>query len=329
MTRLRIGVLGAAEIAPRALIEPARDNADTEVVAVAARDIDRARSYAAEHAIPRAFGSYDELLSDDNIDAVYVPAPNGLHGRWTLASIAARKHVLCEKPFAANADEARRVAAVAADSGLVVMEAFHNLYHPVTPFMTDVISSGELGGIRSIDADFSFSIVDQSDNVRWSRELAGGSLMDVGCYPLRLLRALGTGEPRVVSATATEFTPDVDGSMLISLEFPDGATGTASCSMTREPSMSATITGERGTLVSSHPFLPHEGNEFTITTTEGTRVASVTNESTYAFQLRAFVDAVRSGTPVVSDAQDAVATMSLIDDAYRAAGLPLRQPTRA
>lgn len=328
MAPLRIGVLGAADIAPRALIDPAQDNPDTVVAAVAARNLDRARSYAAEHGIPTALDSYDELLASDDIDAVYIPTPNGLHGRWTRAAIAAGKHVLCEKPFAANADEADAVAAVAAESDVVVMEAFHNLYHPVTQYMADVIASGELGSIRSIDADFAFSIPDQPDNVRWSLPLAGGSLMDVGCYPLRLLRALGTGEPRVVSATATDFSPDVDGSMVISLEFPDGVSGTASCSMMSEASMSATVTGELGTLVSSHPFLPHEGNEFTITTTEGTRVETVTNESTYAYQLRAFVDAIQSGTPIVSDAQDAVATMSLIDDAYRASGLPLRQPTQ-
>lgn len=326
MASLRIGVLGAADIAPRALIAPARDNPDTVVAAVAARDLSRARSYAHEHGIPTAFGSYDDLLASDDVDAIYVPTPNGLHGRWTRAAIAAGKHVLCEKPFAANADEAREVAAVAAGSGLVVMEAFHNLYHPVTRFMQDVISSGELGSIRSVESDFAFSIPDQPDNVRWSLALAGGALMDVGCYPLRLMRALGLGEPRVLSASATEFAPGVDGSMVVSVQFPGGATGTASSSMMREAHMSATITGERGTLVSTHPFLPHEGNEFTVTTTEGARVEKVTTESTYAYQLRAFVAAIRDGSPVVSDAQDAVATMSLIDDAYRAAGMPLRQP---
>src|ERR1700694_5906392 len=125
MAPIRIGVLGAARIAPAAIIRPARRVPDAEVVAVAARDRDRATSFAAKHAIPRVVASYDELVNDPDIDAVYNPLPNGLHGRWTIAALKAGKHVLCEKPFTANADEARSVAeADNGNPGLVVMEAF-------------------------------------------------------------------------------------------------------------------------------------------------------------------------------------------------------------
>lgn len=330
MLPVRIGILGAADIAPRALIEPASLNPNAEITAIAARDIDRARSYAEAHRIPTAFGSYEELLNSDGVDAVYVPTPNGLHGRWTLAAIAAGKHVLCEKPFAANALEAREVAAAAASSGLVVMEAFHNLYHPVTQRIREIIASGELGPIVSVESEFGFSIADEPDNVRWSLPLAGGALMDVGCYPLRLMRALGLGEPTVLSARAVEFSPGVDGEMTIELAFPDGATGRAIGSMQVTPPgmrMSATITGERGTAVSTFPFLPHLGNEFIITTGSTTRTETVSEETSYAFQLGAFVSAITDGVRVDSDAADAVNTMALIDDAYTAAGLPLREPT--
>ncbi|SEB99260.1 Predicted dehydrogenase [Paramicrobacterium humi] len=330
MLPVRIGILGAADIAPRALIEPASDIPGAEIVAVAARDLERARAFAEIHGIPRAFGSYEELLASDDVDAVYVPTPNGLHGRWTLAAIAAGKHVLCEKPFTANAHEAREVAAAAQTSGLVVMEAFHNLYHPVTQRLRELIVSGELGEITRVEAEFGFSIADEPDNVRWSLALAGGALMDVGCYPLRLMRALGLGEPSVVSATATEFSPDVDGTMTIELAFPHGVSGRAIGSMQSTPPgmrMSATITGTRGTAVSTFPFLPQLGNEFRITIGDIVRTETVTERTSYAFQLDAFIAAVRDGTRVESDAADAVNTMALIDDAYRAAGLPLREPT--
>src|SRR2546430_12233600 len=131
MTPLRIGVLGAARIAPNALIKPAREVPEVAVTAVAAREPVRAKAFAARHDIPVVHDGYDALVADPDVDAVYIPPPNGLHARWCLAALAAGKHVLCEKPLTANADEARRVADVADGSGLVVMEAFHYRYHPL------------------------------------------------------------------------------------------------------------------------------------------------------------------------------------------------------
>lgn len=327
MALLRIGILSAAGIAPRALIEPATTNDEVEIAAVAARDPERAREFAAEHGIGRVFTSYEELLASPEIDAVYIPTPNGLHGRWTIAALEAGKHVLCEKPFTANAAEAREVAAVAEQSDLVVMEAFHNLYHPVTTRMREIIESGELGSIQRYEADFGFSIVDDPGNVRWQPHLAGGSLMDVGCYPLQLLRRLSGSEPTVTRALAHEFTPGVDGDMTIDLAFPGGATGTASSSMVLDPpemAMSATIAGDAGMLTVSRPFLPQLGTEIVVTTGAGERREPVSEETSYAFQLRAFADAVLRGAPVLTGPVESIALMGLIDDAYRAAGLEPR-----
>ncbi|GAB3616472.1 Gfo/Idh/MocA family oxidoreductase [Okibacterium endophyticum] len=328
---LRIGILGAADIAPRALIAPAAGVDDVEIAAVAARGIGRARAFAAEHGIPAAHGSYEELLTDPDIEAVYVPSPNGLHGVWTTAALRAGKHVLCEKPFAANAAEAEEVAAVAQSTGLVVMEAFHNLYHPITARMIEIVDSGELGTIGSIESLFGFSIEADEANVRWQRELAGGSLMDVGCYPIRLLRALVREEPVVTGAAAHTFTPDVDGDMTVDLEFPSGVTGQATGSMWMDPPASTqhvTIVGDRGTLTVTNPFLPQLGNELTIRTADGTRTENATTLSTYRFQLEAFRDAVVLGSPVLTDPADSIATMRVIDAAYKRSGLGVRQPTR-
>src|SRR3954454_8917608 len=144
-TPVRFGILGAARIAPTALIRPARHVADAEVVAVAARDRDKAARFAKKHAIATVHGSYEALLADPNVDAVYNPLPNGLHGKWTRAALAAGKHVLCEKPFTANAAEAREVAELSAKSDRVVMEAFHYRYHPLAARIEQIIASGKLG----------------------------------------------------------------------------------------------------------------------------------------------------------------------------------------
>jgi predicted dehydrogenase len=142
---LRIGILGAARIAPTALVKPAKGNVEVVVAAVAARDVSRARAFAAKHDVARVHGSYETLIADPGLDAVYNSLPNGLHGRWTQAALAAGKDVLCEKPFTANAAEAREIAELAAKSGRVVMEAFHYRYHPLALRIEQIIASGELG----------------------------------------------------------------------------------------------------------------------------------------------------------------------------------------
>ena len=187
---LRIGTLGSSRISQPALIEPAARVPEVTVAAVAARDLARAEAYALRHGLEGAYGSYEELLADPDINAVYNPLPNSLHGPWTLRAIEAGKHVLCEKPFASNADEAAQVAQAASASGLVVMEAMHYRYHPLIQRLTEVV--GELGPVRHIQAWTSFAIVNPGD-IRYDYGLAGGALMDGGCYALDCLRLLGRG----------------------------------------------------------------------------------------------------------------------------------------
>lgn len=325
MPQLRIGVLGAARIVPAALVKPATQLPETAITAIAARDPERARQFAAKHGISTVHDTYQELLSDPHIDAVYNPLPNALHAPWTLKALAAGKHVLCEKPFTSNAVEAREVAAATAHSGLVVMEAFHYRYHPLAARMREICDSGELGAIRSISVSMCFPLPKFSD-IRYNYALGGGALMDAGCYALNCLRLLGDGTPEVVAARAKLRSQDVDRAMTAELRFPDGATGRITASMwsSKVIDISARVVGERGELKVLNFLAPQFYHRLTLKTPDVSRHERVRGEHTYTYQLRAFTDAVLNGGPVLTSAEDAVITMSLIDDVYRAAGMRLR-----
>jgi len=325
---LRIGILGAAKIAPTALVKPARRTGRAAVVAVAARDRTRAEAFARKHEIPRVLGNYTELVSDPDIDAVYNPLPNGLHGHWTIAALQAGKHVLCEKPFTANADEARSVAEVNnANPGLVVMEAFHYQYHPFAKRLVEIVRSGELGNITDIDVSFSAPLWKRGD-IRYQLALAGGATMDMGCYPVSLLRLLAAG-PRVISAEAKLSSPGVDRAMDAHFSLPDGGRAHIGCSMFSSSvlRLHAEVTGDNGKISAFNPFSPHYGHRMKVTTSLGTRKERFSRKASYDFQLEAFAAAVEDGASFPTTAVDAIRTMELIDGIYAAAGLPLRQPT--
>jgi predicted dehydrogenase len=321
-------VLGAARIAPLALIKPAKDNADVVVAAVAARDGSRAREFAAKHGIARVHESYEALLADPDIDAVYNPLPNGLHGKWTRNSLDAGKHVLCEKPFTANAAEAREIADLAAKSDRVVMEAFHYRYHPMTLRTEQIIASGAIGKLQRVEAALCFPLPKFSD-IRYSYPLAGGALMDAGCYAVHIVRTFGGSTPEVVSAQAKLRDPQIDRAMTAELRFAAGHTGLIRCSMwsARLLEISARVIGDRGELKLFNPVTPHFVNRLSIRSPEGRHVERFPRRPSYAYQLDAFAAAVLRGEPVKTTPEDAIENMTVIDGIYRAAGLPLRQPS--
>jgi predicted dehydrogenase len=323
--RLRIGTLGAARITPGALLKPARQIPEVTVAAVAARDPERARRFAAKHRIRRVHDSYQELIEDPGVDAIYNPLPNSLHAPWTLRAIEAGKHVLCEKPFTANAGEAARVAAAARASGLVVMEAFHYRYHPLARRMQDVVLGGEIGPLRYLEASLCFPLPRFSD-IRYSYALAGGATMDAGCYAINWLRMLGPGEPEVLSARARLHGPDVDRAMSASFRFDDGVLGrmTASLWSGQLLRLDAKAVGDAGVMRVFNYVSPQRYNRLTVTADGYTRRERVSGEPSYTHQLRAFAAAVRHGDPVLTTPEDAVANMTVIDAVYQAAGLPRR-----
>jgi len=325
---VQIGVLGAARIAPPALIKPAKANPDVVVAAVAARDVSRARAFAAKHGIARVHDSYEALLADPDLDAIYNPLPNGLHGKWTRAALAAGKHVLCEKPFTANAAEAREIAGVAAQSDRVVMEAFHYRYHPMALRIEEIIASGELGKLERVEAALCFPLPKFSD-IRYNYSLAGGATMDAGCYPVHMVRTFGGSTPEVVSAHAKLHDPQIDRAMTAELRFADGHTGRIRCSMwsTRLLGLSAHVVGDQGELRALNPLMPQIYHRLSVRSAAGKRLERFSRRASYAYQLDAFVAAVLRGEPVKTTPEDAIENMSVVDAIYRAAGLPLREPS--
>jgi predicted dehydrogenase len=325
---VQIGVLGAARIAPPALIKPAKTNNDVVVAAVAARDVSRARAFAATHGIARVHGSYEALLADPDIDAVYNPLPNGLHGKWTRAALAAGKHVLCEKPFTANAAEAREIAEVAAQSDRVVMEAFHYRYHPMALRIEEIVASGELGKLERVEAALCFPLPKFSD-IRYNYALAGGALMDAGCYSVHMVRTFGGSTPEVVSAQPKLRDPQIDRAMTAEVRFAEGHTGRIRCSMwsPRLLDFSAHVIGDKGELHALNPLMPQIFHRLSVRSTAGKRVERFPRRATYAYQLDAFAAAVLRGEPVKTTPEDAIENMTVIDSIYRAAGMPLREPS--
>jgi predicted dehydrogenase len=333
MEPLRIGTLGAARITPTALIRPARRVTEAEVVAVAARDRDRAERFARKHDIPTVHASYEDLINDPDVDAVYNPLPNGLHGRLTLAALRAGKPVLCEKPFTANADEAEQVASVARDTGLVAMEAFHYRYHPLVERVIEIIR-GELGPLRRVETRMCIPLPVRKD-IRYQLDLAGGAVMDVGCYAIHQARTLAGLEPEVLSAQAKCVSPGVDRWLRAELQFPDDLAGSFECALwsARPLSLRARVEGDHGTLAVFNLTGPQFYHRLVVRTrdpktgAEQRRSEHVKGDATYVYQLRAFAAAVRDGAPYPTTPADSVANMRVIDAAYRAAGLEPRQPT--
>jgi predicted dehydrogenase len=327
-SKVRIGVLGAARIVPLALTRPASRVDEAEVVAIAARDPERASAFAKKHGIPKVLPSYKAIVEDPDIDAIYNPLPNGLHAQWTLAAIAAGKHVLCEKPFTSNAEEAETVAAVAEKSGLVVVEAFHYRYHPMAKRVGEIIASGELGKLQRVEAALAFPLPKFSD-IRYQLDLAGGAMMDTGCYTVNMVRYLGGGEPEVVSAKAKLKSEQVDRAMTAELRFPAGHTGkiTASLWSSAVLHISARARGEKGSVSIFNFMAPQTVHRVKVTVEGRSRVEHFPRKHTYDYQLSAFCGSVLRGEPVLTPPSDAVANMKVIDAVYRAAGLRPRVST--
>jgi predicted dehydrogenase len=326
---LRLGILGAARIAPRAVIYPARAMpTQVQITAVAARDPARARRFATDFAIPHVHADYAALVADPEIDAIYNPLPNSLHAPWTLRALAAGKHVLCEKPMAANAEEAAHMAAAAASSGNVLMEAFHYRYHPLITRALEIIHAGELGPIRHLEAIMCIPLYRFRD-IRYRYALAGGALMDVGCYAIHLLRTLSGQEPKVTRAHVWRWSEQIDRRTEADFLFPTGQTGRIVCSLWSRTLLKfgARVVGEQGTLTIVNPFLPHYVHRLQIVTPHGKRTETVDRTPTYTYQMRAFVDAIRTGAAFPTDPADAVANQRVIDAVYHWAGLRLRGAT--
>ena len=324
---LRIGILGAARIAPSAIIFPANATGH-QLVAVGARDKARATEFAKQYQIEKAYGSYQEVLDDPNVDVIYNALHNGGHGPWNIKALAAGKHVLSEKPSASNAAEAKEVAAAVSKSGKVFMEGFHYYYHPVFQRLLEIIKSGEIGEVIKVESALLTPMPDKSD-LRLNFDLAGGSLMDVGCYALHSQRMLSQliagGEPTVVNTEANAPDGNLDTKLNVQLKYPNGVAAIAKGDF-ESPAFDAplTVTGSKGSVHLPNFVVTGWDPRVIVDVAGNKRVEHLPSLSTYTYQLMAFADAIDLGKAIKTDAKDALAQSHLIDSAYLSANLPLR-----
>jgi predicted dehydrogenase len=320
---VRIGIVGAAGIAEHAMVVPARAVDDVEIAAIAARDPARAEAFARRNGIAVVHPSYQSLVEDGSLDAVYVPLANSLHAQWTIAALEAGRHVLCEKPFASNAAQAEEMVALAERRGLVLVEAMHWRYHPVAERMIDL--SKQIGPLQHVEANFRVQI--PRDNIRFDYSLAGGSFMDLGSYCMHMVRTVVGTEPTVVKATAVEGPPGIDASMEAELSLNGVEEASVSSSMLEErtiwpEAMAFRAVGSSGDLEVLNPMAPQIAHRIRASLADGSTVDETMDVPTsYVYQLRAFYRAVVDRKPPLTGGADAVANMRAIDAVYVASGL--------
>jgi predicted dehydrogenase len=325
---LRIGILGAARIAGEGIVEPAH-RLGHRLVAVAARDPRRAASFAEEHGVERAVGSYADLVADDEVEVVYNALVNVWHAPWTIAALRAGKHVLSEKPMTSNAAEAHEVHGAAEASDGTVVEGFHYLHHPVNQRLRDLVVSGVLGEIRTVDVLLQIPAPPDNDP-RWSYELAGGATMDLGCYVINALRHLGRWmgteiELRAAEGIRRRHAPEVDEAMRIDVLYGNGATGVGRWDMAGDDlDMAWTIEGTRAAAISPAFAIPHRDNRLHVRVGKRTTTEAAGDQTSYTYQLAALASTLREGAAFPVDLDDAVANAEFIDAAYALSGFPRR-----
>jgi predicted dehydrogenase len=323
---VRWGILGAANIAVRKVIPAMQRGARSHVVAIASRTLEKARTAATALGIPRAYGSYEELLADPEIEAVYNPLPNHLHVPWTIRAAEAGKHVLCEKPIALSADEARTLLDVRARTGVQIGEAFMVRNHPQWLAVRKLVASGRIGDLRVVAGHFAYFKRDPND-VRSILEWGGGGLMDVGCYPITMTRWLFGEEPEAVIGLVDrdpELRVDRIASAL--MRFSSGRQATFTCAMQLAHYQRMQLHGTRGRIEVQIPFNAPNDRPCRIFVDDGRELGDRSAEAIdfpvvdqYTLQSDAFSAAIRGEGTVPVGVEDAVGNMSVIDAVFRSA----------
>ena len=334
---LRWGILGTGNIARQFVAGQAAGSRNV-LSAVGSRTPQAAEQFAATHRIPRAYGSYEALVADAQIDAVYVSLPNSMHHEWTVRSLRAGKHVLCEKPFAASAPQAEEMFDVADRQGRVLVEAFMYRSHPQTKAVLDVVRSGQIGAVKLIRTSFCFRTTRVSGNIRFDASLAGGALMDVGCYCLDFSRLVAGAEPTAASAVGHLHESGVDDFAAGVLQFPAGVAATFACGMTVQADNAAYVCGSEGYVEIPVPWKPRrEGATYSVVRATpplmdgparpaATQPQRETHEVSapaelYALETEDFAAAVFDGAPPAMTRGETVGNMRLLDDLRRQIGV--------
>ena len=328
---INIGMLGAAKIGKMGIVDPCQKNARARLYAVAARNPKRAIEYTKKHGLEKVHQSYDAMLADPDIDAIYNPLPNSLHCEWTIKALQAGKHVLCEKPFSSNTKEAVEMQEAAHANNRVLMEAFHYRFHPLMKTLCDTLP--KLGEIQFIETKMCVPMF-VPGNIRFDYGLAGGATMDVGAYTINLTRLIAKAAgpdslkkiPCVDRALPLLKSDKIDRAMKVDLSWENGTSAGLHYSLWSSSflNLSVRIVGERGEIFVINPFLPHLWHRVTIKLAGKKEVFRVKGDATYDYQLSAFLDLINNGPEYQSDLSDAIENMMVIDRIYEKAGLPLR-----
>ena len=319
---VRIGVLGASRIAPKAIAAPARMVAGAVLSRVAARAPARAKAFAAEHGFAGAEKDYDALVASPQVDLVYNALPIDQHAVWSIRALEAGKHVLCEKPLAMNAAEARRMIDAAAAHGRRCIEAFHHRYHPAHLAVERMIRTGTIGRIVSVKALFDAMIRDTPDEIRQHPQFGGGAMMDLGCYPLEWCLSIFDQAPEKIEAEATLTPRGVDRTMRARLQFDGGAEATIETSMAAPVRARLEIIGEAGRIEFDSPVSPHFVGRLTLHRDGApAEMPPVSRISTYAYQLDAVLRALDTGEALPTEGLPMLRQQRTLDSIYAAAGL--------
>ncbi|WP_163539996.1 Gfo/Idh/MocA family oxidoreductase [Gracilibacillus sp. YIM 98692] len=323
MRKVRWGIIGSANIAKKSVIPGIQQSETGEVAAIASRGIEKAEQTAIELNIPTAYGSYEELLADPSIESVYIPLPNHLHKEWTIKAIEAGKHVLCEKPIALDANEAQEMVDASKKASVVLAEAFMYRYHPRYNLIRNMIESGEIGEIRGIHGAFTFNNSKDIGNVRYRKDWGGGSLYDVGVYPISAARMLLGKEPQAATVHAFFSNEHDDVDMMASglLEFENGVALSFDCGMWAAFRNTLEIVGTDGRIEVPSAFVTKQDktDNIFVTTKDGRREVEVSHVNQYALQTDIVGNSILNDEPLPYPSTDAVLNMKVLDACLQSA----------
>ena len=325
---VKFGIIGSATVLEYGFMPAVNLTDGVDVIAIGSRDIEKARLNAAKYCIPKAYGSYEAVLKDPEVDCIYAPLPNSMHIEWARKALKAGKHVLCEKPAAFTADEARSIAGLIEKSGLIFAEAFQYRYHPLLGRVKELVDSGKIGKLLKVEASYC-EIIPNRDAAQFRPEMAGGALMDEGCYCVNFCRYIAGCDEAEVTRVKSKLVNGVDGETRADLLFGNGVEATVICSIIKTVPCYAVVAGEKGTIFIHNVFPAglFVNGEVTsmylciLRTGDKIQEIVVPKKFTYGCQLEAFRDAVRSGKQPVTDIEEAVANLVIIDEIRKKAGV--------